>query len=87
LQVPDQLNINGLLSRVIEAYGDALDRVLVEPRKVISFGQLDLHRAMPATEAGWRIFVRVSMTKLRPVRNEIRTQGSQVYVTDPNAGW
>ena len=89
LSLPRIPRINGLLSRIVEAYafdGD-LPRATVRPRRLYRFGQLDLHRVAPALGSGWRLFVRISATRLRTPLNQVRAHDSQVYITNPNAGW
>jgi len=88
LNAPQVPRLNGYLSRQLAALGDTVRTAVVEPLIVYRFGQLDLHRVMPAKSSGWRLFVRASHTKLRHPRNEIRTQ-QQVYIleADEHAGW
>ena len=52
------------------------------------FSCLDFHRGMPATEAGWRCFVRATFSDHREPKNLIRSQ-VQVYVPETllEAGW
>jgi len=58
----------------------------IKEGELLSFSQLDVHRAVPATCGGWRIFMRLTTgLALEPV-NEIRTQ-VQVYVPMNKAGW
>lgn len=53
---------------------------------LVAFEAQTLHRGMPATESGWRIFIRASIGSTRKFYNERRTQ-VQVYVDDPSLGW
>jgi hypothetical protein len=53
---------------------------------VFQFGGLDFHRGLPAEEAGWRSFTRITVSDHREPKNEIRTQ-TQVYLTAPFEGW
>lgn len=87
LPIPRAPKANGYIARLVEALGESVQKVSVEPNQVYEFGQLHIHRVTPAVASGWRMFVRVSATKLRPVLNEVRSQASQVYITDINAGW
>jgi len=88
LNVPDVRQLNGYLSRQVAALGETVRMERVRPMVVYEFGQMDLHRVKPALGAGWRLFVRVSQTKLRKPLNEIRTQ-QQVYILaeDQHNGW
>lgn len=54
--------------------------------EVLQFSGLDFHRGLPAEHAGWRAFIRVSVSDHREPKDEIRTQ-SQVYLTAPFEGW
>ena len=61
------------------------EEVLV-PGEIWRFSPLTWHKGNPATHAGWRYFIRVTGSNHREPKNEIRTQ-TQVYMTDPFAGW
>ena len=86
LEVPWEPKINRFLSNVVQAY-DHMFRRHIDAGQIIEFGQTDLHAVQPATGSGWRIFVRVSITRLRPILNHVRLHGSQVYIVDLNGGW
>ena len=66
-------------------YG-ALSAEKVPSRCFFRFDQEVIHRATPATSDGWRLFLRVSCVKNRPIKNVIRRQ-VQVYLADPSQGW
>jgi len=87
LPLPAVPRINGLLSRLVSAYGDTLPKFVVVPCYLYEFTQLSLHQVMPATHRGWRLFVRISHTRLRTPLNKIRPNGSQVYISDIHEGW
>lgn len=53
---------------------------------IIYFETEALHRGMPATKRGWRIFIRASINSTRRIRNERRSQ-VQVYLDDISLGW
>lgn len=50
-----------------------------QPSTLYRFGPLAFHRAMPATERGWRSFIRMTLSNHRIPKNEIRYQ-SNVYL-------
>lgn len=54
--------------------------VFVEPNHLYEFSPLDFHRGSPATEPGWRYFMRLTFSNHRSPKNEIRYQ-TQVYTT------
>lgn len=54
--------------------------------EVLKFSGLDFHRGLPADRAGWRAFIRITVSDHREPKNEIRTQ-TQVYLTAPFEGW
>lgn len=54
--------------------------------EVVRFDGLDFHRGLPAKRAGWRAFIRITVSDHREPRNEIRNQ-TQVYLTAPFEGW
>lgn len=89
LNVPPMPKINGYLSRQLAALQGTFRTQRLEPGTIYGFTQLDLHRVTAATRAGWRLFVRASHTRLRKPTNEIRVQGSQIYLlaSDEHAGW
>lgn len=55
--------------------------VFTEPNKIYSFGPTALHRGSPASENGWRTFIRLTRSNHYDPKNEIRYQ-SNVYVKD-----
>ena len=54
--------------------------------EVLQFSGLDFHRGLPAERAGWRAFIRITVSDHREPKNEIRNQ-TQVYLTAPFEGW
>lgn len=62
--------------------------MFVRENTLYEFSCLDFHRGRPATEAGWRCFVRATFSDHREPRNQIRSQ-VQVYVplNALEAGW
>ncbi len=65
------------------SYDEIIDQinpetVLVEPKNLYSFGPLCFHRGKPATENGWRFFMRATFSNHREPKNEVRYQ-TQVY--------
>lgn len=87
LTLPEVPRINGLISRLVDSYGETIKTKELSPRILYNFNQRSIHCVQPATTHGWRLFVRISHTKLRTAVNKIRPAGSQVYITDINAGW
>lgn len=57
----------------------------VQVGEVVMFDQSSIHRATPATENGWRMFFRLSVTHRAPW-NEIRNQ-VQIYCDMSKSGW
>jgi hypothetical protein len=60
--------------------------VQVKANEIWRFDQLTWHRGEPATEIGWRYFLRLTGSNHWTTLNQIRTQ-TQVYLTKPFAGW
>lgn len=89
LDVPRVPRVNGFLSKAVELYRPALSFMRVCERTLYAFDQRALHRVTPAQWDGWRLFVRISATKLRTARNHIRTQASQTYILhdEKDNGW
>lgn len=89
--IPDPCTLSIDSQRVWASVNDAL--VLNPPARTsfvregdfIEFNPFALHRASPASAAGWRLFFRLSFTHRLPA-NEIRNQ-VQVYISNPNMGW
>ncbi len=52
---------------------------------IVRVGPSAIHRGVEATKAGWRAFLRLTLSNHRFPKNEIRTQ-TQVYLTN-NHGW
>lgn len=88
-------------TEIYEVYGSdrplyAIYNELIESRQlktrrlrsgeVLRFSGLDFHRGLPAERAGWRAFVRVTVSDHREPKDEIRNQ-TQVYLTAPFEGW
>lgn len=71
-----------------DRYIDALDpaREAVRSGQVVRFSWEAFHRGMPATQNGWRFWIRASLGSSRTVTNEVRKQ-VQVYLSDPSEGW
>lgn len=63
-----------------------VDARAVRPGALVRFGGSDFHRGVPATENGWRWFIRATFGSSRKPGNEIRKQ-VQVYLPAVNAGW
>lgn len=64
--------------RALEAQKD-LKTVFVKENTIYSFGPLAFHRGSPASDNGWRTFIRVTRSNHRTAKNEIRYQ-SNVYI-------
>lgn len=58
----------------------------VESGQVWRFGPRAWHKGEPATEAGWRYFLRLTGSNHWTALNQRRTQ-TQVYLTEPFVGW
>lgn len=52
----------------------------------VRFDGLTIHRGMPATRVGWRLFIRATASDHHEPKNEVRAQ-TQVYLQDVGAGW
>lgn len=81
---------DGLINRLIDPQlGGRNAHVWDVPSgKMIAFGWESFHRGMPATQDGWRWFIRATRmdSTRREIKNEIRAQ-VQVYLPTLNAGW
>ena len=71
---------------LIENHTPAIRRYDVASGLVIHFTWQSFHRGMPATQDGWRFFIRASRKTHRKFLNQIRTQ-TQVYLPITNQGW
>lgn len=69
----------------IKLYGYRVLKRTPGPGKIVSFTMPTIHRATPATERGWRWWLRATMYP-RPPKNQIRRQ-VQVYTSSEGAGW
>lgn len=61
----------------------------VKSGEIIRFNDRSFHQGVAAVKRGWRMFLRATVftgTDFPEVQNEIRTQ-TQVYLTEPFAGW
>jgi len=65
---------------------NGLKTTLIQNRSFVEFGPTDFHRATPATDHCFRLFIRAMRGHHIEPKNEIRTQ-TQVYVRDLEAGW
>lgn len=82
---------SGKMKNIYNQFDDQLVKMnpatyTVQSGEVIEFTWQDIHRGMPATENGWRFFIRASSNTKRPFFNELRKQ-VQVYLPTPNEGW
>lgn len=93
--ITEPLTMHPVHTKVYEHYNSKLEQLdeleglkkeQVEPGRVIVFGPRDFHRGLPATEAGWRYFIRLTQSNHREPTNELRTQ-TQVYLTETGKGW
>ena len=50
------------------------------------FDARSLHQGTPATQFGWRFFIRATKNSLVPAKNKIR-KNANVYLPEPFAGW
>lgn len=67
-------------------YDEALEKepeptIFVEPNKIYTFGPTAFHRGSPASENGWRTFIRLTRSNHYDPKNELRYQ-SNVYLKD-----
>lgn len=63
-----------------------LTRETIPERRLIHFDWETWHQGIPAHKRGWRFFIRATLGNPHPPKNEVRRQ-SQVYMSDPMAGW
>jgi hypothetical protein len=68
---------NQMVDEIVTACPDRLKTV--ESGKLYKFTESDFHRGMPATKDGWRAFFRLTHSRHRQPKDEIRQQ-VQVYV-------
>jgi hypothetical protein len=74
----------GIYNEIIEASKPSISEA--QDGEIIRFSGLDFHRVGAAKKAGWRAFIRVTVSDHREPKDEVRTQ-TQVYLTDPFRGW
>lgn len=74
----------GVAHDVIEK--QKISSYLIKSGEVVRFSPLSWHRGEPAIAAGWRYFIRLTESNHHEPLNELRTQ-TQVYLTEPFAGW
>lgn len=77
-------NVWGSVDHFVSYHAEDIHRMSVEDSAIYKFNRAAIHRAVPATENGWRIFFRCSQMPQQP-KNQIRHQVT-VY-TDPANGW
>ena len=83
-EVHDSPKLYKTCNRLIESANP--ETFFVKQGEIVTFGSLDFHRGTQATQSGWRLFVRATESDIYGPINEIRTQ-TQVYLSDPGAGW
>jgi len=76
--------VYGVMHRRIEQAQPAT--MLVSSGEAWRFSPLTWHRGEPATEMGWRYFLRLTGSNHWTPLNQTRTQ-TQVYLTEPFRGW
>lgn len=87
-EVPANLKVYSAWNSKVEKHIDKgrLVRTVAAPQTIYSFDWQSWHRGSPATDFGWRFFIRATRsTEERPV-NKIRRQ-VQVYLENVNKGW